>query len=62
MQAPKSSAHQSGNALTETESCSMTGQNAATKITLSTNAEPIALVARMNGISSIGLPPQTLVK
>ena len=51
-QAPKRSAHHSGKSFTLRESCSITGQNAATKITLSTNADPTAEVKKMNGTSS----------
>ena len=48
-QAPKSRAHQRGRSLMLPESCSITGQKAATKITLSMKAEPMAETTKMNG-------------
>ena len=40
-----------------TESCSITGLNAATKLTLSTNADPNADTVKMNGTSVAGVFP-----
>ncbi len=61
-QAPNNNAHQSGRSFTLAESCSITGQNAATKMTLSTNADPTAVTARMNGTRTAWLEPQILEK
>ena len=58
-QAPKSNAHHRGKSLMVTASCSITGLKAATKITLSTKADPMAEEKRMKGTRVWISLPQT---